>query len=136
MAAATASTMAAVASMPVLTASAPMSPTTASICAVTMSAGTVWIPVTPSVFCAVMAVMADGAVDAVGGERLEVGLDSGAAARVAAGDCQCGTHTLESAPMNASRTRPRRSGFRGARRGATARCSGPFTARADATARA
>ena len=59
MAAATASTIAALASMPVLTASQPMSETTASICGVTRSAGTTWTPATPSVFWAVTAVMAE-----------------------------------------------------------------------------
>ena len=57
-AAATASTMAAVASMPTLTASAPMSPATASICAVTRSVSIARHIVTPSVFWAVTAVMA------------------------------------------------------------------------------
>ena len=33
--------------------------TTASICAVTKSSGTTWTPVTPTVFCAVSAVMAE-----------------------------------------------------------------------------
>ncbi len=45
--------------MPVFTASQPMSETTASICAVTISAGTTCTPETPRVFCAVIAVMAD-----------------------------------------------------------------------------
>src|SRR4029434_9959598 len=51
-AAATASTIAALASIPVLAACAPMSATTASICAVTRSADTASNMVTPSVFCA------------------------------------------------------------------------------------
>ncbi len=58
-AAATTSTMAEVASMPVLTASQPMSAATASICAPTNSAGTRCTPVTPRVFCAVRAVTAE-----------------------------------------------------------------------------
>ena len=37
-----------------------------------------------------------GAVDAVGGKRLQVGLDAGAAAGIAARNCQCCDHTLES----------------------------------------
>src|SRR5437016_3142783 len=49
--------MACVASMPVLTASAPMSSSTASICCATSSAATAWTVCTPRVFCAVMAVM-------------------------------------------------------------------------------
>jgi hypothetical protein len=50
--------MVAVPSMPVLAASTPISLATASICAATMSAGMACTPVTPSVFCAVIAVMA------------------------------------------------------------------------------
>ena len=69
-----------------------MSDITASICAVTRSADSASKAVTPSVFCAVTAVMALSAVDAVRGKRLEVGLDAGAAARIAAGDCQRRTH--------------------------------------------
>ena len=45
--------------MPVFTASQPMSLTTASTCAVTNSAGTTCTPLTPSVFWAVSAVMAE-----------------------------------------------------------------------------
>ena len=41
---------------------------------------------TPRVFCTVSAVMHGGAVDSEGLERLQVGLDAGAAARVGAGD--------------------------------------------------
>ncbi len=59
MAAATASTMAAVASMPVFTASQPRSVTTASICATTNAGGATWTPVTATVFWAVSAVMAE-----------------------------------------------------------------------------
>ena len=55
--------------------------------------------VTPSVFCAVTAVIARRAEDAVRRERLEVGLDAGAAARVAAGNCQCCAHTLRFAGL-------------------------------------
>jgi len=58
-AAATASTIAALANMPVFAASTPMSEATASICAMMMSAGSVTNPVTPSVFCAVTAAIAD-----------------------------------------------------------------------------
>ena len=42
--------------------------------------------VTPRVFCAVSATIADDAVDARRGERLEVGLDPRPAAGVGAGD--------------------------------------------------
>ena len=66
-----------------------MSPATASICAMTRSVETACHVVTPRVFCAVTAVIARRAVDAVRGERLEVGLDAGAAARIAARNCQC-----------------------------------------------
>ena len=45
--------------MPILTALTPRSENTASICAVTNSAGTSWMPVTPCVFCAVSAVMTE-----------------------------------------------------------------------------
>jgi hypothetical protein len=58
-AAATASTIVELASMPVLTALQPMSDTTASICSVTKSSGTARTPFTPTVFCAVSAVMAE-----------------------------------------------------------------------------
>ena len=44
--------------MPIFSASAPMSSITAQICAFRMSAGTPWIALTPSVFCAVIAVIA------------------------------------------------------------------------------
>ena len=44
--------------MPILMASTPMSLTTLSICASTISVGTWWTPCTPSVFCAVIAVIA------------------------------------------------------------------------------
>src|SRR4051812_43035161 len=57
-AATTASTIAAFASMPIFTASVPRSPITASICAVTRSAGKACHATTPRVFCAVMAVIA------------------------------------------------------------------------------
>ena len=53
---ATASTIAVLKSIPVFTASDPMSESTASICATTISTGTPWIAVTPSVFWAVIAV--------------------------------------------------------------------------------
>ena len=56
--AATVSMMAALASMPVLTASAPMSVRTASICSATRCSGIASQSLTPSVFCAVTAVMA------------------------------------------------------------------------------
>ena len=51
--------MAELASMPVFTASAPMSAATASIWAATISGGSSCTAVTRSVFCAVTAVMAD-----------------------------------------------------------------------------
>ncbi len=54
-----ASTTAGEPSMPVLAASTPMSCATASICAPTMSGVSDSIAATPSVFCAVTAVMAD-----------------------------------------------------------------------------
>jgi hypothetical protein len=44
--------------MPILTASTPMSSTTASIWSARMASGTAWMERTPSVFCAVSAVMA------------------------------------------------------------------------------
>ena len=44
--------------IPILIASTPISPITASICASTISAGTEWTADTPSVFCAVTAVIA------------------------------------------------------------------------------
>ena len=47
-----------VASIPVLTASSPMSVATASICAATISGGSVCTPVTPTEFCTVTAVTA------------------------------------------------------------------------------
>ena len=47
-----------VASIPVLTASSPMSPATVSICAATVSGGIVCTPVTPTEFCTVTAVTA------------------------------------------------------------------------------
>ena len=49
---------AAVPSIPTLTASTAMSASTARTCASTISAGTGWIAVTPTVFCAVIAVIA------------------------------------------------------------------------------
>ncbi len=57
-AAATTSTTAGSCSMPILTASTPMSSTTASICMRRKAGGTAWMPCTPSVFCAVSAVIA------------------------------------------------------------------------------
>jgi hypothetical protein len=44
--------------MPIFTTSTPISPTTDSICASTISAGTGMTRCTPSVFCAVIAVIA------------------------------------------------------------------------------
>ena len=44
--------------MPIFTASTPISPTTESICAITISVGTGCTACTPSVFCAVIAVIA------------------------------------------------------------------------------
>ncbi len=58
-ASATASISGAENSMPVLAASAPMSSSTASICARAKAGGTSWMAVTPRVFCAVSATMAD-----------------------------------------------------------------------------
>ena len=48
------------------------------------------------------------AEDAVRGKRLEIRLDSGSAAGIAAGDCQCSTHTLKFA-ANVRSYRPIRS---------------------------
>ncbi len=45
--------------MPIFTASTARSENTASICAVTKSGGTSWIAVTPTVFCAVSAVITE-----------------------------------------------------------------------------
>ena len=45
--------------MPILTAPTARSENTASICAVTNSAGTWWMPLTPWVFCAVSAVITE-----------------------------------------------------------------------------
>lgn len=47
------------ATIPIFTALTSRSVNTASICAVMKSAGTSWMPVTPFVFCAVSAVIAD-----------------------------------------------------------------------------
>ena len=47
------------ATMPILTAPTARSANTASICAVTNSAGTWWMPLTPCVFCAVSAVITE-----------------------------------------------------------------------------
>ncbi len=58
MASATTRTTSGECSMPIFTASTPMSSTTASICARSISGGTPWMSRTPRVFCAVMAVMA------------------------------------------------------------------------------
>jgi hypothetical protein len=58
MAVATVRTISGACSMPILTACAPMSPSTASICAARNSGGAAWMAVTPRVFWAVSAVMA------------------------------------------------------------------------------
>ena len=58
MAAATACTTGASCSMPIFTASTPMSSATASICCASSSGGSAWIARTPTVFCTVMAVIA------------------------------------------------------------------------------
>ena len=55
---ATALTIAALASIPILIASAPISPSTASICCTTSGVLTASHATTPSVFCAVIAVSA------------------------------------------------------------------------------
>ena len=57
--AATASIAAGRESMPIFTALTARSENTASICAVMKSGGTSWMPVTPSVFCAVSAVITE-----------------------------------------------------------------------------
>ncbi len=54
--AATVAMIGALESIPVLAASAPMSPSTASSCAAMTSTGISWTAVTPTVFCAVIAV--------------------------------------------------------------------------------
>ena len=59
MASATARTISALPSMPVFTASAPMSPSTASIWARTSAGGSTWTAETATVFCAVIAVTAE-----------------------------------------------------------------------------
>ena len=74
-----------------------MSPATASICAVTRSADSGATASTPLRVLRGDGGDRAGAVDAERGERLQVGLDAGAAARVAARDCQRCTHTLRSA---------------------------------------
>ncbi len=55
---ATAATVSALPSIPILTASMPMSEATARTWATIMSGGTLWTAVTPTVFCAVIAVTA------------------------------------------------------------------------------
>ena len=55
----TASIVAVVDSMPILTASTTRSENTASICSPMNSGGTSWMPVTPLVFCAVSAVITE-----------------------------------------------------------------------------
>jgi len=58
MAQATTSTTSGACSMPILTASTPMSSSTAASWAFRKAGGTPWMPLTPSVFCAVRAVIA------------------------------------------------------------------------------
>ena len=62
--------------MPVFVAATGMSVATASICATTIAGSSATQAVTPTEFCAVTAVIARGAVDAVRGERAEVRLDA------------------------------------------------------------
>ena len=83
--------------MPVLTASTPMSVTTASIWAATISGGISWTAVTPRVFWAVIAVSADMPNTPERRERLQVGLDAGPAARVRARDRQRRPHPVHAA---------------------------------------
>ena len=86
---ATASITAREKSIPVFAASTPMSEKTASSCARHELGGSSCTAVTPTVFCAVSATIADMPYAPGGGERLQVGLDAGAAAAVGAGDRQC-----------------------------------------------
>ena len=76
-----------------------MSPATASICAVTRSAGKRDRRLDADGVLRRDRGDRAGAVDAERRERLQVGLDAGAAARVAARNCQRCTHTLRSAFM-------------------------------------
>ena len=85
---ATVETMLALDNMPVLIALAPMSSSTESICAATISSGTSAIAITSRVFCAVTAVIALDSVNAMGGKGLEIGLNSSAATGIGASDCQ------------------------------------------------
>ena len=75
-----------VASMPVLAASSPMSVATASICAATVSGGSVCTPVTPTVFCTVTAVTATQPCTPHAVERPQVRGHARAAAGVRARD--------------------------------------------------
>ena len=75
----TALAVSSVPSIPTLTASTPMSSSTARTCASTISGSTVATALTSRVFWAVIAVIADGPVHATAGEGLQVGLDPGAA---------------------------------------------------------
>ena len=63
--------------MPVFTASQPKSETTASICAVTKSSGTTWTPRDADGVLRGQRGDRRGAVDAMRGESLQIGLDSG-----------------------------------------------------------
>ena len=105
--AATASTIAALASMPVFVAWTSMSPATASICAVDEVGGQRSDAVDAARVLGGDRGDRARAVHAERGERLQVGLDAGAAARVAARNCQRCTHTLKSAVMHATRLRRR-----------------------------
>ena len=80
------SIVAAVPSIPTLTASTPMSTGTASTWATMTSGGDGWIASTPTVFWAVIAVIAVVPWTPHARKCLQIGLDAGAAAGVGAGD--------------------------------------------------
>ena len=74
-----------------------MSSATARTWATISRGETASIVSTPTVFCAVIAVIARHPVHAAAGERLQIGLDAGSAAGVRAGDREhCGYESLAS----------------------------------------
>ena len=72
-----------------------MSASTARTCASTISPGSGWTALTPTVLCAVIAVIARHAVHAAARERLQVCLHPGAATGVRAGDREHGARAGE-----------------------------------------
>ena len=108
-------------SIPVFAASTPMSSKTASSWARTNSGGTSCTAVTADVFCAVSATIARHPVAAGRGERLQVGLDPGAAARVGAGDRQAAGITIGPAKASHRSRGDRRRAWDGTPRGRGAR---------------